>query len=281
MFKHLHLYTLLFLCFSTIANVFSQCNGSEDLCDKRYNEVAYLTTHNSFNSSQDSFLFPNHNTNIEAQLNFGVRAFMIDVYNVNGESVVYHGYSFLGSKPLSTYLDTIKYFLESNPNEIITLILECYTTANAIERDLNKAELTNYLHAQDSTSTWPKLKDLINSNKRLVVFSDKSDAAPKQDWYHYVWDFAVENKYGEINCEYNRGNPSNKLFIFNHFVTSTIGSFTKAKRVNSNPYFFNYIKKCQLLKNKLPNFITVDFYETGNALNVVKQLNSQSLLVEL
>ena len=115
MFKHLHLYTLFILCFSTITDVFSQCNGFDDLCDKRYNEVAYLTTHNSFNSSQDSFLFPNHNTNIKAQLNFGVRAFMIDVYNVNGESVVYHGYSFLGSEPLSTYLDNIKYFLETNP----------------------------------------------------------------------------------------------------------------------------------------------------------------------
>ena len=125
MFKYFPAFISVFLCFSCITNIFSQCNGSDDLCDKRYNEVAYLTTHNSFNSSQDGFLFPNHNTNIKAQLNFGVRAFMIDVYDVNGESVVYHGYSFLGSKPLSTYLDTIKYFLETNPNEIITLILEC------------------------------------------------------------------------------------------------------------------------------------------------------------
>ena len=91
----------------------------------------------------------------------------------------------------------------------------------------------------------------------------------------------MENKYGEINCEYNRGDSSNNLFIFNHFVTSTVGSLTKAKKVNSNPYFLNYIKKCELLKNKFPNFITVDFYETGNTLDVVNQLNSRPQLVEL
>ena len=281
MFKYITNFTLVIFFFSFTTNVFSQCNGFTDLCEKRYNEVAYLTTHNAFNSRQDSFLFPNHNTNIQAQLNFGVRAFMIDVYNVNGESVVYHGYSFLGVKPLSTYLGTIKKFLETNPNEIITLILECYTTANAIESDLINAGLINYLHTQDSISAWPILQQMIDSDKRLVVLSDKSDASPKQDWYHYVWDFAVENKYGEINCEYNRGDSSNNLFIFNHFVTSRIGSFTKAKKVNSNPYFLNYIKKCELLKNKFPNFITVDFYETGNTLDVVNQLNSRPQFVEL
>ena len=101
MFKYLISFTSLILYLFCTINGFSQCNGSIDSCDKRYDEVAYLTTHNAFNSRQDSFIFPNHNTNIEAQLNSGVRALMIDVYEDNGISVVYHGYSFLGSKPLS------------------------------------------------------------------------------------------------------------------------------------------------------------------------------------
>ena len=142
MFKYLISFTSLILFFFCTINGFSQCNGSIDLCDKRFDEVAYLTTHNAFNSRQDSFIFPNHNTNIEAQLNSGVRALMIDVYEDNDISVVYHGYSFLGSKPLSAYLNTIKYFLDTNPNEIITIILECYTNANAIENDMSNARIS-------------------------------------------------------------------------------------------------------------------------------------------
>ena len=278
MFKYLISFTSAILFFLFTSNVFSQCNGSIDSCNKRYDEVAYLTTHNAFNSRQDSFLFPNHNTNIEAQLNSGVRALMIDVYDDNGISVVYHNNSFYGQKTLSTYLNTIKYFLDTNPNEIITIILECYTNANAIENDMSKAGLTNYLHSQKSNFPWPTLQTMINANKRLVVLSDKSDATSNQHWYHYVWDFAVENKYGEINCDYNRGNPSNKLFIYNHFVTYNTEGVAKVRRVNSNPYFLNYVTECQLLKNKFPNFITVDFYEIGNSLEVVNQLNFQTQL---
>ena len=262
-----------FLYFITF-NFYAQCNGSNDLCNKRYNEVAYLTTHNAFNSKQDSFLFPNQKSNIIEQLNNGVRGLMIDVYDDNGSIVVYHAYKFLGYKPISIYLNDIKYFLDNNPNEIITIILESYTSSNAIENEITQVGLLKYLHTQDVNSLWPKLQTMIDSNKRLVILSDKNDANEKQSWYHYIWDFAVENKYGKINCEFNRGNPTNSLFIFNHFITSFTGNKNNAKDVNSFKFLMNHIIKCKDLKNKFPNFITVDFFEIGESLDVVSKLNT-------
>lgn len=266
-------YIFSFLYFITF-NFYGQCNGSYDLCNKRYNEVAYLTTHNAFNSKQDRYLFPNQKTNITEQLNNGVRGLMIDVYEDNESIVVYHAYKFLGSQPLSVYLNDIKYFLDNNPNEILTIILETYTSSNAIENEISKVGLLEYLHTQDVNSLWPKLQMMIDSNKRLVILSDKNDANENQSWYHYMWDFAVENKYGQINCEFNRGNPENSLFIFNHFITSLTGNKDNANKVNSFKYFMNHITKCKDLKNKFPNFITVDFYEIGESLDVVSKLNT-------
>jgi hypothetical protein len=267
---HKYIYYLLFLF---AFNIYGQCNGSKDLCDKRYNEVAYLTTHNAFNSKQDGYLFPNHKSNISEQLNNGVRGLMIDVYDDNGTTVVYHAYKFLGSKPLSIYFNDIKYFLDNNPNEIITIILESYTSSNAIENEIIKGGLLKYLHTQEINSLWPKLQTMIDSNKRLVIFSDKNDANKDQSWYHYIWNFAIENKYGEINCEFNRGSPTNSLFIFNHFITSLTGNKNNAKNVNSFNYLMNHIFNCKNLKNKFPNFITVDFYEIGESIDVVDKLN--------
>ena len=266
-------YIFSFLYFITF-NFYGQCNGSYDLCNKRYNEVAYLTTHNAFNSKQDRYLFPNQKTNITEQLNNGVRGLMIDVYEDNESIVVYHAYKFLGSQPLSVYLNDIKYFLDNNPNEILTIILETYTSSNAIENEISKVGLLEYLHTQDVNSLWPKLQMMIDSNKRLVILSDKNDANENQSWYHYMWDFAVENKYGQINCEFNRGNPENSLFILNHFITSLTGNKDNANKVNSFKYFMNHITKCKDLKNKFPNFITVDFYEIGESLDVVSKLNT-------
>ena len=273
----MHKYIFSFLYFITF-NFYGQCNGSNDLCNKRYNEVAYLTTHNAFNSKQDRYLFPNQKSNIAEQLNNGVRALMIDVYDDNGSTVVYHAYKFLGSQPLSVYLNDIKYFLDNNPNEILTLILETYTSSNAIENEINKVGLLKYLHTQDVNSLWPKLQTMIDSNKRLVILSDKNDGNEKQSWYHYMWNFAVENKYGEINCEFNRGSPENSLFIFNHFITSLTGNKDNANKVNSFKYLMNHITNCKDLKNKFPNFITVDFYEIGESIDVVSKLNSTELI---
>ena len=259
----------------------AQCNGSTILCNKPYNEVAYLTTHNSYNSAEGNFSLPNQNFNVNTQLNNGVRGFMIDVYDSGGEPTVYHGSPILGSNPLIGYFNQIHDFLTLNPNEVITIILECYTDANSIENVVNQAGLTSFLYQHDTLSNaWPTLQNMISSNKRLVIFSDMDDASPTQGWYHYVWDYAVETHYSvsnqnDFNCDFNRGDSINDLFIFNHFVTTVFGTGDEnaASQVNANPFFLNRVVQCQAEKNKFPNFITVDFYDLGNSIDVVNYLN--------
>ena len=258
----------------------AQCNGSLDLCPKQYNEVAYLTTHNAFNSDQDGLLFPNQTYNIASQLNDGVRGLMIDVYNdLFGTPVVYHSIIALGYIPLSNIFNDIKIFLDNNPNEVITIILECYVTANDIEDEINQAGLSNYLYTHNAT--WPTLQNMIDNDNRLVIFSDVDDASSSQHWYHYVWEYAVETHYsvGNINdftCDFNRGDPLNDLFIFNHFVTDATlgyGLYNESNDVNANPFFINRALNCQTQTNKFPNFVTVDYYELGDGIAVVDQLN--------
>jgi hypothetical protein len=258
---------------------FAQCNGSLDLCPKQYNEVSYLTTHNAFNSDEDGLLFPNQTYNIASQLNDGVRGLMIDVYDYFGTPTAYHSVFMLGTIPLSDIFNDIKTFLDNNPNEVVTIILECYVTANDIESEINQSGLSNYLYTHNSV--WPTLQNMIDNDNRLVILSDVDDASSSQNWYHYVWDYAVETHYsvGTINdftCDFNRGNPANDLLIFNHFVTDAnlgYGLYTESNNVNANTFFINRALDCQNQTNKFPNFVTVDYYELGDGLDVVDQLN--------
>jgi len=272
------IYILLILVISLQIS-HAQCNGSLDLCSKQYNEVAYLTTHNAYNSDQDGLLFPNQTYNIASQLNDGVRGLMIDVYDFFGTPTAYHSVFALGTIPLSDIFNDIKTFLDNNPNEIVTIILECYVTANDIEDEINQSGLSNYLYTHNSA--WPTLQNMIDNDNRLVIFSDVDDATSSQDWYHYVWDYAVETHYsvGNINdftCDFNRGDPLNDLFILNHFVTDATlgyGLYNESNDVNGNPFFITRALDCQNQTNKFPNFVTVDFYELGDGLAVVDQLN--------
>lgn len=259
----------------------AQCNGHPELCDKRYNEVAYLTTHNAFNAEEEGFQLPNQTFGLTQQLQDGVRAFMLDVYDEGGTATVYHGFSLLGTATLADNLVEIKDFLDANPNEVVTIIFESYVDATMMDNSFTDVGLIPYLHEQTLGEDWPTLQQMINAGTQLVVLSDNNDALPTQGWYHYVWDFAVEtgfsnNSPSDFSCEFNRGDSINDLFILNHFVTdATIGTgqTDQAAIVNAFDFFYPRILECQVEKQKLPNFPTVDFYELGETKRVVDSLN--------
>lgn len=54
------------------------CNGHIELCDRRFDEVTLATSHNAMSSTASDFYLPNHLSSMRAQLNHGVRGFMID-----------------------------------------------------------------------------------------------------------------------------------------------------------------------------------------------------------
>ena len=61
--------------------VITACNGYPELCDRRLDQVAFATSHNSMGAGDNpGWLFPNQNKSIPKQLEDGVRAFLIDVH---------------------------------------------------------------------------------------------------------------------------------------------------------------------------------------------------------
>lgn len=263
----------------------AQCNGSQELCEKRYDEVAYLTTHNAFNASSEGFNLANQTYGLTQQLEDGVRALMLDVYDEEGVATVYHGFSFLGTATLESNLTEIKSFLDANPNEVVTLLFETYISANMMDTVITNAGLKSMLHAQTLGEPWPTLQEMIALDKRLVFFSDHNNAEIGQDWYHYMWDFIVETDFenhspNDFSCGFNRGNSNNDLFIVNHFVTDATfgtGQTNQASVVNELTYFYDRVYGCQMQKQKFVNFPTVDFYELGQTLAVVDSLNNTQI----
>ena len=280
----LSFYFLVFFFLVLVTKSNSQCNGYESLCIKKYNEVAYLTTHNAYSSFEDGFYLPNQNLNITSQLNQGVRAFMLDVYSEDDELVLYHGTSQLGSSLFSDVLNEFQTFMDENPNEVITLILEDYSSVSELSDALFASGIMTDLYEYDEEIGWPSLQDMIDFNKRIVLFSDNYVQNPPS-WFHFLWEHAVETHFSnesidDFSCNFNRGDAQNSLFILNHFITDFplfIGNLElyneQVEEVNSNPYFINRVYDCVSEKDKFPNFITVDFYDVGNSLEVVNILN--------
>jgi hypothetical protein len=252
------------------------CNGAPELCDRRFDQVSYATTHNAFSNAEDGFTGPNQRYSVKRQLADGVRAFMLDTHYDGALVALCHEYCIIGERPLLATLTDMREFLEQNPYEIVSIIFESYVSAADTAAVFDAAGLLPHVHAQGVADPWPTLRELIAADQRLVVFTDHEGGA--YPWYHDVWAYAFETHYSfatpaDLDCSTNRGNPANSLFILNHFLTHVFGSPALADEINHNPLFIDRAEACAAADAALPNFVTVDFYDIGDVMKVVAKLN--------
>jgi hypothetical protein len=253
-----------------------ECNGSIELCARRYDEVAYPTTHNSMSNAEDGWQSPNQNFAIAHQLDDGIRGLMLDVHEFGDGILLCHGFCQIGSLPLEDGLSIIARFLHSHRGEVVTIIFESYTTAAAIDAAFAASGADEYVHAHAAGTPWPTLRELIDRDERLIVLTDHEGGA--FDWYMDVWQQAFETPYAaattdEFTCDLGRGDGANPLFIFNHFLTDPLAVPDRAPLVNADPFLVDRARTCMQARGHLPNYVTLDFYDVGDLFDAVRSLN--------
>ena len=64
------------------------------------------------------------------------------------------------------------------------------------------------------------------------------------------------------------------LYLLNHWITTPPASLpSSAAVVNTRDALLARIQECRRLRGRIPNLIAVDFYRTGDLLDVVAELN--------
>jgi hypothetical protein len=253
------------------------CNGNTALCARRLDEVVFATTHNAMSSTDDGWIAPNQPHPVVKQLTGGVRGLMLDTHlDADGVPSLCHGSCAFGKKPLAAGLGEIATFLHCNPREVVVLIFEAYVTPEDTDAAFQESGLVDLVRVQPLGEPWPTLAELIAKDERLVALTD--DPAGTPPYYHHVWDYAWDTPYAaetpaDLKCELGRGDLDNALFIFNHFLTKPTADLTLAEQVNHNPFFLDRAQACSTQMSDLPNFVTVDFYTTGDLFEVVDALN--------
>ncbi|HEY6532059.1 MAG TPA: hypothetical protein VIY72_07130 [Acidimicrobiales bacterium] len=80
---------------------------------------------------------------------------------------------------------------------------------------------------------------------------------------------------GVASCAPNRGSPDSPLFQINHFVTPAGAAPTVAQAATVNAYdvLMPRVQSCMAERNHFPTIIGVNYYDTGDLLKVVDELN--------
>ena len=251
------------------------CNGSDALCDRTIDEVVFVATHNSMSSDERGWLGPNHLYAVPTQLADGVRALNLDVYEVEGQAMLCHGFCSLGEQPLVEALDEVGAWLSANPREVILLTFEMYAPPELVVTAFEDASLVGQAHALQPGQL-PTLGELIEADERLLVFT--SDGGGSPGWYHAMWDWWWDNPYAaetveDFSCALYRGDKDNPLMAINHFLTAPIGLERLAQEANTADVLETHIRACMASAGRHPTQIMVDFYSIGDVFEVAAALN--------
>lgn len=255
-----------------------KCNGHEELCERRYDQVSYPMTHNAMSNAAAGWVLPNQNVGVSQQLQDGIRGLMLDTYEADGELLLCHSTCLAGSQPLVEGLGEIEAFLADNPNEVVSIIFENYITHAQTASAFESSGLIDYVYAHEAGEPWPTLGALIDAGTRLLVFQEKLPEEAEYPWLMRIWDHAWDTQFSaatpeDLSCDVGRGNPENPLFLLNHFLTGLGGDPALAEMVNYNPFFIDRARECEDIDSALPNFVAVDFYDIGDLFEVVDALN--------
>src|SRR5207244_924229 len=104
-------------------------NGAAALCDRRFDQVSYPTTHNAYSTVAGNFGAPNQDYDMPRQLADGIRGLMLDAWYFDddfGRQTTYlcHGLCQIGALPLRDGLKQIRQFFDGNRAEVIAFIFE-------------------------------------------------------------------------------------------------------------------------------------------------------------
>jgi len=288
------------------------CNGHPELCGRRYDDVVYAATHNSMSSPDVVRVWPEQDGDIRAQLDAGVRALLIDTHHWtplvsrdqltdsdpflpaqvagpafaelgplrNGRDGTFlcHNQCALGAIPLLDALRTVREFLDENPDEVVTVIIQDAISPAETAEAFGAAGLDPYLHEHEPGTRWATLGELIDRGERLVVFAENE--GPPPGWYHQAFENMQETHFGfpqpeAFTCTANRGDPDASLFLLNHWVTRRNAAPDRATAlgVNGHDVIVERARACQRERDLTPNYIAVDFYNLGDVTGAVDTLN--------
>ncbi len=272
----------------------------QGLDERRYNEVCFLTSHNSYAATKHGYAYAQQNLTIKEQLEMGVRGLMLDIVETRAKTILLcHKNESLTHilcngkppTPFSEALVCIKQFLDTNNDEIITIFLENYVKDKLLlDKEVKATGLDEYILTAadwnpDLHDGWPTISWMKKHNRRLLIFNSLGETI----YTFNQWEYVAENQWGTLNK--NKASKERKessrwraktryLYLVNYFPAFQLKFRNPYQQINTRDLdiFLQEISKGGLDKQygaqRSPNFISVDFVDIGDAMKHVTAFNT-------
>lgn len=289
--------------------------------DRRLDEVSFLSTHNAFTNYEDSrWTSVAQSESLRHQLDNGVRGLSLDthwyqksrwlcvislgsdcypsdVYLCHGECKTFAGVTYaLPRQSFHGSMQTVVDFLVTHPEEVVTIFLEDYVSAQQLGDSLSRVRgLDALLFRPDAWKVreqgWPKMTDLVGAGKRLLIFSDEPDREHLGVMYDKAWtvsnywslgdlgsDVSCVSRWGDVPLD--RQEPGfRRLFTMSHH--RNVPTVINAALDNGTKLRDRIDRQCRpAAGGRDPNFVAVDFHRISDTsghtpASIVAELNAR------
>jgi hypothetical protein len=201
-----------------------------------------------------------------------------------GERSVYmcHGFCELGALELQPVLENMRDFLVANPAEVLVIVIQDENVpAKEIERVFEESGLVDFVYRGPARPPWPTMRELVETDQRVLVFAENDTTGVS--WYHPAFAVMQETPYtfhkpDEFSNLPNRGGTGGSLMLLNHWIETTpMPKPSNAAIVNARAALLARLQDFRKRRGRYPNLVAVDFYGTGDLIQVVSELNEEPL----
>jgi hypothetical protein len=279
-----------------------RCNGDARLCDRHFNQVVLPAAHNAMSAASLGWQIPNQPVGIPDQLALGVRGFLFDTYyaHVNPDGVVVadptptpasrlylcHVACQIGATPLIDVLRAMDFFLDRHPDNVLAIVNEDYVAPEDFAREFRRSGLIDHVWRGRTGPNWPKLRNMIERGKQLVVTAEHDSG--NVPWYHeayqgimqetnYNWPSAsqiTDPAQWPASCAPNRGGTTGTLFLMNHWSPPVAPTPAGSAVVNATDTLVGRALACKAVRGILPTIVAVDMFSSGGLFEAVRRLNN-------
>jgi hypothetical protein len=161
----------------------------------------------------------------------------------------------------------------------VILFVEPYVKPADIAKLFKEAGLERYLAELSRDEPLPTLGELVDSGKRMIVFTEK-DADGTYPWYLDGFSFVQDTPLGattikELSCRRERGDADSPLLMLNNWADVFPPQLRANRPFQTKRFLLQRAHECERKRGMPVNMIAVDFYDQGAVVEAVKQLNDE------
>lgn len=184
----------------------------------------------------------------------------------------------LGATDLEAEMAGLKQWMDANPREVVTLFIQDAVTPADTAQVLRRTGLADLAHVQQPGSPWPTLGEMVDGGTRLLVLLENEGGGQRYPYLHRGFDLVQDTGFtyptaDDFDCAVNRGPADADLFLLNHWLSGFTKLVSSAEQVNTAEVLGERARRCREERGRIPNFVAVNWYDRGDLLEVVDELN--------